>query len=139
MAKLENLNRKTAVIGVGETEHGRALPDRTGMNLAIEASLKAIEDAGLTKDDIDGVITAENTGWGNPRGHIELAENLGIFAKRYCSAVPMGGATPGFCNEIARWNVATGRCRNVLVVGSGKLGDIPRTAAGMGATDSIAS
>jgi acetyl-CoA acetyltransferase len=137
--RLKDLSRKVAITGVGETEHARALPGRTGMSLAIEASIKAIDDAGLTKNDVDGVITSEGLGWGNPRGHIELAENLDVYAKKFCTAVPMGGATAGFCIELARWAVATGRCRNVLVVGAGKLGDVARTSVGHGTTDMIAS
>lgn len=108
------------------------------MALGIEACVRAIEDAGLTKNDIDGVVAGEGLS-SNPRAHIEISEMLGIFPKKLCTTVPMGGATAGFCVELARWAVATGRCRNVLIVGAGKLGDIPRTAVGMGATDQIAS
>jgi acetyl-CoA acetyltransferase len=130
---------RVAITGLGETDHAKAMPDRTGMSLAIEASLQAIADAGLTKHEIDGVVTSEGIGWGNPRGHIELSENLDIFVKRLCTAVPMGGATPGFCLELARWAITSGRCRHVLIVGAGKLGDVPRTATGHGTTDRIAA
>jgi Fe-S cluster biogenesis protein NfuA len=46
---------------------------------------------------------------------------LNILAKRLCRSAPMGGATPGFCIEIARWANTGGRCRKALIVATGKL------------------
>jgi acetyl-CoA acetyltransferase len=45
---------KVAIVGVGMTEYGRSLP-RTSRSLALEAAKKAIFDAGVTKEDIDGL------------------------------------------------------------------------------------
>jgi acetyl-CoA acetyltransferase len=136
---MENLSRAVAITGIAETAHAKSMPDRTAMSLAIEAGVHALRDAGVDRTEVDGVITSEGIGWGNPRGHIELSEYLGIFPKRLCTSVPMGGATPGFALELARWAVGSGRARHVLVVGAGKMGDQPRTAVGHGATQAVST
>ena len=43
-----------AVVGVGSTPYGRDL-QRTALSLGLEAALKAIEDAGIDRQAIDGV------------------------------------------------------------------------------------
>ena len=47
---------KYAVVGVGYTPQGR-IPDRTSLSFHLEAASKAILDAGLKKEDIDGLIS----------------------------------------------------------------------------------
>src|SRR6187200_2980326 len=48
--------RRAVVSGIGQSEIGRRLY-RQPLDLTIEACLAAIADAGLTRDDIDGVST----------------------------------------------------------------------------------
>jgi acetyl-CoA acetyltransferase len=48
--------RAAAISGVGQSQIGRRLY-RPALDLTVEAVLRAIEDAGLTRDDIDGVAT----------------------------------------------------------------------------------
>src|SRR4051812_20133801 len=50
-----SLREVAAVTGVGETQYMRGT-DRTPLSFQLEASLRAIEDAGLKPTDIDGVI-----------------------------------------------------------------------------------
>ncbi len=52
----EGLERKAALTGIGQSDVGRPL-GRDPMSLTIDACLDAIEDAGLTRDDIDGIST----------------------------------------------------------------------------------
>jgi acetyl-CoA acetyltransferase len=55
---------KVAIVGVGQSAFGRKLDRPTGA-LAVDAALAAIEDAGLTVRDIDGISTfPESTGPG---------------------------------------------------------------------------
>ncbi len=44
-----------AIAGIGETEIGK-LPDRTSLSLHIEAAVAAIRDAGLERNDVDGLL-----------------------------------------------------------------------------------
>lgn len=46
---------KYAIVGVGYTPQGR-VPDRTSLSFHLEASSKAILDAGLKREDLDGLI-----------------------------------------------------------------------------------
>ena len=48
--------RKTAITGIGQSDVGRYL-NRNPMELTADACLAAIADAGLTRDDIDGLCT----------------------------------------------------------------------------------
>jgi acetyl-CoA acetyltransferase len=45
---------KVAVVGIGSTPYGRDL-QRTALSLGIEAALKAIDDAGIDRHEIDGL------------------------------------------------------------------------------------
>ncbi len=48
--------RDAVISGIGRSQVGRKL-GRSGLSLSVEAALQAIEDAGLTRDDIDGLST----------------------------------------------------------------------------------
>src|ERR1051325_1234154 len=68
-----------AIVGIGELKPERTRPGRDAMSLLAEAAYQAIQDAGLTKANIDGLILEEGmtpTGSGfNPK----MAEYMGIF------------------------------------------------------------
>ncbi|MBW2087186.1 MAG: thiolase family protein, partial [Deltaproteobacteria bacterium] len=49
------LKDKYAIVGVGYTPQGR-VPDRTALSFYVEACANAIKDAGLTREDIDGLM-----------------------------------------------------------------------------------
>jgi acetyl-CoA acetyltransferase len=59
----EPLERKAAITGIGQSDIGRRL-GRSELDLTLEASLNAIADAGLTRDDIDGLATYPGGGIG---------------------------------------------------------------------------
>ncbi|MFT3866726.1 MAG: thiolase family protein [Solirubrobacterales bacterium] len=124
-----------AVTGVARTPWSPARADRTTAGLAIEAAVAAMRDAGLTKDQVDGVLIAEPPGWDNPRAHIELSEHLGIYAKRLCMSATVGPASAGYCVEVGRWAIREGRCRHVLTVGAGKTGGTD--VAGLASPDRV--
>jgi acetyl-CoA acetyltransferase len=50
------LKDKYAIVGLGYTPQGR-VPDRTSLSFHLEASAKAIKDAGLSRTDVDGFIS----------------------------------------------------------------------------------
>ncbi len=53
---MEVLERKAVISGAGQSDVGRRLM-RDGLDLTLDACVDAIEDAGLTRDDIDGLCT----------------------------------------------------------------------------------
>ncbi len=61
----EPLERRAAITGIGQSAIGRRL-GRSDLDLTIEACLAAVADAGLTRDDIDGLATYPGMGTGTP-------------------------------------------------------------------------
>ena len=53
---MEILERRAAITGIGQSDIGRRL-DRDPLELTLDACLAAIADAGLTREDIDGLAT----------------------------------------------------------------------------------
>jgi acetyl-CoA acetyltransferase len=57
----EPLERRAVISGIGQSDIGRRL-HRSGIDLTIEATERAVADAGLTLDDIDGISTYPGSG-----------------------------------------------------------------------------
>src|SRR4051812_25027960 len=84
------LRDKACIVGIGETAYCRA-PGSGMSQLAIQlrASMAAIEDAGLTPRQIDGIMPFPNLGSAE-----EIAASLGVERLRFAATVHMGGAAP---------------------------------------------
>ncbi|MGH9028320.1 MAG: thiolase family protein [Acidimicrobiales bacterium] len=65
MSSAEILERRSIISGIGQSQIGRRL-NRSDLELTVEACRNAIADAGLTRDDIDGLSTYPGAGVGNP-------------------------------------------------------------------------
>ncbi|HVA03141.1 MAG TPA: thiolase family protein [Acidimicrobiales bacterium] len=59
----ERLERRSIISGIGQSDVGRRL-GRGELDLTLDACLGAIADAGLTRDDIDGLATFPGAGIG---------------------------------------------------------------------------
>jgi acetyl-CoA acetyltransferase len=107
--------REATISGIAETSLDPA-PDRTAMSLCVEASIAAVEDAGLVLGDIDGLLVIPP--WDSPssRYHMFVAEQLQIFRKALSDSLMIGGASPCAALQQAQWAVATGKCEHVLIV-----------------------
>src|ERR1700689_4019661 len=57
------LERRAVISGIGQSAVGRHL-GRSDIDLTVEACLAAVADAGLTRDDIDGLATYPGMGAG---------------------------------------------------------------------------
>jgi len=100
-----------AVVGVGSTPYGRDLR-RSHLSLGLEAAVKAIEDAGLTKHDIDGICGSGMTPLAQGgAGFLSLQGALGIERCTWALNSWLGSAF-----VYAAQAVATGLCDTVLVV-----------------------
>jgi len=109
-SELSSLRDKCAIVGVGETEYSRN-SGTTVLSLLLQASMRAIEDAGLTPKDIDGVMPGA-TG----ATFEDFMTNLGIEDLRYSSTVHMGGASAVASFQSAVLAVQAGIASNVLCV-----------------------
>lgn len=110
-----SLKNRIAIAGVGETALGK-VPNKSTMQFHVEATRSALEDAGLTKGDIDGILTWNSTSVDPmPYYFLSVAEYMGI-PLRYGASLDMGGAT--FCSAVAHAGAAilTGMCETVLIV-----------------------
>lgn len=94
---------QTAIAGQGATDFSHD-SGRSELALATEAVLRALADAGLSRADVDGLVTYDLDD--NPE--ISVANTLGIPNLRYFSRTPYGGG--GACATIlhAAMAVATG-------------------------------
>lgn len=74
----ESLRGAAAIVGIGELKPERSRPGRDVPSLITEAAYLAIQDAGLSKGDIDGLVMdggMEGVSGFNPL----MAEHMGIF------------------------------------------------------------
>ena len=103
------LKDKAAIVGIGETEFSQNA-GRSEEVLAVEASRKAIEDAGLKPDDIDGMVKYDL----DVTRETVLASDLGIKNLRFFAEPWWGGAQACATIILAAMAVATGQATNVL-------------------------
>lgn len=128
-------DQRVAIVGVGKTQWARFLPDKTVMDLFVEAAMNAIDDAGLKVRDIDGVLCMEGP---QRRFHHEFKETMGIYDAPIAMTTLTGGVTSGTHIEIAKWALLSGRCKYVLCIGAHRENAAGRTPRGNAMTDSIA-
>ncbi|CAM3211573.1 acetyl-CoA acetyltransferase [Williamsia muralis] len=106
---------KAVVTGAGKSQVGRRL-GRTGLDLTVEASLRAIADAGLSPDDIDGVASYPGPGMPDPgfsgASVHELRNALGLRSNWYVSSSETAGQIGPVIE--ACMAVATGLADHVL-------------------------
>jgi acetyl-CoA acetyltransferase len=75
-----------SIIGIGQTEFSKAA-GRSETQLACESIVAALTDAGLTTDDVDGLVSYTI----DPVEETELVRALGIPSVGFSSRVPYGG------------------------------------------------
>ncbi len=80
------LRDATAIVGIGQTEFSKAA-GRSETQLAAEAILVALADAGLTTADVDGLVSYTI----DPVEETELVRTVGIPEVHFSSRVPYGG------------------------------------------------
>lgn len=85
---------KAVLTGAGKSQVGRRL-GRTGLELTLEAVLRAIADAGLDADDIDGIASYPGPGVPDPgfsgAGIQDVRNALGLRSRWYMSSFETAG------------------------------------------------
>lgn len=107
-----SLRDAIAIVGVGETPYRRRA-DAPVTGLLVEAVRAAIEDAGLTPDDVDGLVSDATIG---PRllPPDELAANLGLPDVVFHAQMSTGGAGVVGAPMLAAAAIAGGMASTVV-------------------------
>lgn len=116
---MSSLKGKIAIVGIGETEQGR-LPGRTSYDLYVDAAQRAIADAGLEKEQIDGLVTEGSFITPHQRHHLIVADRLGMAPRHYNEFASMGGCAAGYVRH-AMAALSAGMCDYLLLVGADNL------------------
>ena len=83
-----DLRRGAAIVGIHE-HVTRYAPDKSELQIQGESVVKALEDAGLTKKDVDGLLTASSSASDSA---LNLADYLDLYPD-YLDNTNVGGAS----------------------------------------------
>lgn len=108
--------RDAVISGIGRSAVGRQL-GRTGLSLTVDAALQAIADAGLTRDDIDGLstypgITTASPGM-SPNGVHDVQDALRLKLNWFSGGSETPAQLGAVMNAVAA--VSAGLANHVLV------------------------
>ncbi|HYK26965.1 MAG TPA: thiolase [Streptosporangiaceae bacterium] len=110
------------IAGAAETDEIGRLPDKSTLQLHLEAAVNAVADAGLTMRDIDGVATV------NSPGPVQVAHALGI-TPAWMDGTGVGGTSFLLHVRHAAAAIRAGYARTVLIThgesGKSRVGATP--------------
>jgi acetyl-CoA acetyltransferase len=112
----EPLERQAVISGIGQSAIGRRL-GRVDLDLTVEACLQAVADAGLTRDDIDGLATYPGMGAGTAGFAGPTTPDVQDALRLRLNWHDGGGEGPGQMRAViaACLAVGAGLARHVLV------------------------
>lgn len=103
--------KRAAIVGIAESDFG-SVPDKTVHELHAQAAVRAVEDAGIARDEIDGLFSCGGT---DPLHVLQLAEYLGL-RPRVLDSTMVGGSSWETFVEHAVLALEAGRCSAALLV-----------------------
>jgi acetyl-CoA acetyltransferase len=119
-----------AIVGLGMTPMSTS-PGGEASSLAVEAVSAALDDAGLPRRDVDGLLVGSSQGVRPDRVGVALAAQAGLGDLRLLEHVEIKGATTVAMVERAVLALSTGAARHVVCV----FADAPvRAQGGAGST-----
>src|SRR5581483_1848557 len=104
---------KSAIVGLGISEMGRVY-GRNATSFAIEAIDRAIKDAGLSKDQVDGLLM--QNGVSQPGIGLQLQNQAGFKDLRLVNHMNAMGATPASMVQYATMAIQNGLANVVVCV-----------------------
>lgn len=105
------MQKNVAIVGVAESDFG-TVPDKTVHELHAQAAVRAIADAGIARDEIDGLFSC---GHSDQLHVLQLAEYLGL-QPRFLDSTLVGGSSWETFVEHAVLALQAGRCSTALLV-----------------------
>ncbi|MEX0428365.1 hypothetical protein AB3X52_12105 [Nocardioides sp. DS6] len=137
MAETHPLRGQVSIAGFGETAFGKNLPG-TAWELAVEASLKAMEAAGVEPEEVDGIAR-----FCSPLETVTTAamvRGLGLRELSFFTECPLGGEALGAVLGQAASAILAGQASTVLVyraLSQSKGGRFGRADRGLSTTDDV--
>jgi acetyl-CoA acetyltransferase len=107
------LRDRCAIAGIGLSRFGK-VPGTSAMGFVLEASRRALDDCGIARDEIDGVLVMMPAQMGEQHGWASRAAAFLGIAPAFCATMDMGGATPIGMMQTAVMAIEAGFCRAVL-------------------------
>ncbi|MCZ6865807.1 MAG: thiolase domain-containing protein, partial [Chloroflexi bacterium] len=105
-----DLRKAAAIVGIHE-HPARYAPDKSELLIQAESVIKALEDAGLTKKDVDGLFSSSMS---VRMTNLALSDYMDLYPK-YADDTSVGGASFEFHLGHALTAIAAGRI-NVAVI-----------------------
>ncbi|MBU2552004.1 MAG: thiolase family protein, partial [Proteobacteria bacterium] len=100
--------QRIAVVGVAQTRYERRIVDRNLADLVFEVTTGALEDAGLTIDQIDNVVTVSNDFWdGRTISSMGVNDAAGSYGKNV-STVEGDGTFGALYGAMRTWSGSFG-------------------------------
>jgi len=110
------LRGATAIAGLGVTPQGKVYGN-TAIGFAVDAVQLALDDAGLARTDLDGLLVNPGLTWGDMgMGSFQLQQAMGLRDLRLSATMGLGGATAAAMIQHAAQAVAAGLCTTVACV-----------------------
>lgn len=110
-----SLRGSAAIVGAAETPPRRTTPGMTTLDMIAVTAGKAVADAGMEPDEIDGLLVGPQVGETPQHVPATVAEYLGL-APSYADLVDLGGATGAGMVWRAAAAIAAGMCETALCV-----------------------
>jgi acetyl-CoA acetyltransferase len=110
---MDSLRGKVAIVGAADTKVG-VVPELGATQLCVDAARRVLEDAGITKNQVDGLITCNSMAEPYMYHAETIAEYMQIFP-RYCMAIGAGGSSTFSIMHHAASAIVTGICNTVLI------------------------
>ena len=112
-----DLRAKCAIAGLGQTRMGKNFDHPSATGFAAEAVNLALEDAGLKRSDLDGLLVNPGITWfNNPMASYSLQQAMGLRNLRLTATMNLGGATAAAMIMHAAQSIAAGMAECVACV-----------------------
>jgi acetyl-CoA acetyltransferase len=110
------LRGAAAIAGLGITPQGRVYGTHA-IGFAVDAVRLALDDAGLERGELDGLLLNPGLTWGDlGMGSFQLQQALGLRNLRLTATMNLGGATACAMIQHAAQAIAAGLCHTVACV-----------------------
>jgi len=126
MASRGSTDRDIAIVGVAESDVMGTTPDKSALQHHAEAAFNALEDAGLSKNDVDGLLTAGFSTMATAEYmgiHPGFTDNTSVGGSSFVIHVAhaMAAIRAGYCEVALITHGETGRSRRAPIPGDPNL------------------